>query len=203
MKRTPITRLSNPKNKSPATVESWHNGGDIEILQYARSLQAAAKTLVLKLGLERTAKTAWDVCPVVVLYRQALEIHPKMLVGEGSRFLASPTDPIFISTTHSLVWLAQIVCQIIKAVGWEGEFKCNGVSSLAEFSALIDEVETFDPVIRAIHSSKDPNSVSQYYRNFGVVKFVAKLDGPVESVDRDRRCADGYVGPSRRWHGRS
>jgi hypothetical protein len=77
------------------------------------------------------------------------------------------------------------------------------VSSLAEFSALIDEVETFDPVIRAIHSSKDPNSVSQYYRNFGVVKFVAKLDGPVESVDRDRRCADGYVGPSRRWHGRS
>jgi hypothetical protein len=36
--------------------------------------------------------------------------------------------------------LAQIVGQIIKAVKWKGEFKCDGVSSHADFSALVSEL---------------------------------------------------------------
>jgi hypothetical protein len=81
------------------------------------------------------ARTDWDVCPVVLLYREALELHLKALVGEGSSFLKSRTDPISLSRTRSLRWLAQIVCQIIRRVGWESEFTCEGVSSLADFSA--------------------------------------------------------------------
>ena len=40
----------------------------------------------------------------------------KFLIGEGGRFLAAPTDHLTLCKTHSLRWLAQIVCQIIKAV---------------------------------------------------------------------------------------
>jgi hypothetical protein len=59
------------------------------------------------------------------------------------------------------------------------------VSSLADFSALVNEVESFDPVTRAIRSSsaKDPNSVSQYYRTFNVVQFAKKLDGLLDLLD--------------------
>jgi hypothetical protein len=73
-------------------------------------------------------------------------------VGEGSNFLPSPTDPLTLAKTRSLRWLAQIVCQIIRAVKWENEFKCEGVASLADFSALIAELEALDPVAVAVRS---------------------------------------------------
>jgi hypothetical protein len=60
----------------------------------------------------------------------------KALVDEGCNFLPSPTDPILLYKTHSLRWLAQIVCQIVKTIQWEIEFKSEGIASLSEFSAL-------------------------------------------------------------------
>jgi hypothetical protein len=120
-----------------------------------------------------------------LLYRDALELHLKALVGEGSNFLKTRTDPISLFQTHSLRWLAQIVCQIIRTVGWESDFICEGVLSLADFSALVSEVESLDPVTRAIRSAggKDPKSVPQYYRTFNVVQFAKKLDGLLDLLD--------------------
>src|SRR5579863_100908 len=139
MKKITISRLSGTKAGSRNQVESWHGGGDTEIRQYARSLQNAARTLVAKQERDQNPSGDRDACSVVLLYRQALEINLKMLVGEGSNFLPSPTDPISLFKTNSLRWLAQIVCQIIRAVTWESEFTCDGISSLAEFSAVVNE----------------------------------------------------------------
>ena len=183
MKKPPVRRPPRPNPGPRPPVQTWHNGGDIEILQYARSLQNAAKLLVAKLDVDRSAGTEWDACPVVLLYRQALELKLKMLVGEGSNFLPSPTDPISLSTTHSLRWLAQIVCQIIRAVKWENEFKCEGVSSLADFTAIVNEVEGFEPVTRTIRSAKHPKSVSEFYRNFDAFTFATKLNALLDLLD--------------------
>jgi hypothetical protein len=136
MKKKPASRFPRTKAGSRSPVDAWHGGGDIEIRQYARSLQKSAKSLVANLNGDQNSRTDWDACPVMLLYRQALEIHLKMLVGEGSNFLPSATDPISLFRTTSLRWLAQVASQIIKKVGWESEFKCEGVSSLSEFSAL-------------------------------------------------------------------
>ena len=184
-KKPPLKRIFEPKPRAKSTLPSWHNGADAEIHLYARSLQQAAKTLVGKLEPDQeldqepdqSARTDWDACPIVLLYREALELQA--LVGEGSNFLKTRTHPISLFRTHSLRWLAQIVCQIIRTVGWEADFTCEGVSSLADFSALVDEVESFDPVTRAIRSSraKGANSVSQFYRTFNVAQFAKKLDG--------------------------
>ena len=124
-------------------------------------------------------------CPIVLLYRQALEIHLKLTVGEGSNFLKTRTDPISLSGTHSLRWLGQIVCQIIRAVGWENEFICEGVSSLADFTALVSDVESFDPVTRTIRLavSDGPDSILQYYRAFDVERFAKTLDGLLDLLD--------------------
>jgi hypothetical protein len=183
MKPRPVSRFS--KSNPGGRKQSWHNGSDVEILQYARSLQNAAKTLAGKLELDRSAGTGYDGCPVVLLYRDALEIHLKLFVGEGSNFLSIPTDHLTLHKTRSLRWLAQIVCQIIKAVVWKSEFKCGGVSSLAEFSTVVDEVETFDPVARAVRSSRTGGiqSASEFYRTFNVVQFAAKLDALLDLLD--------------------
>src|SRR5258708_30987104 len=151
-KKPPVRQFSKAKASAQSDDRSWHNGADIEICLYARSLHDAAKALIGKLNLEPNPKTDWDACPVVLLYRDALELHLKALVGEGRNFLKSRTDPITLYKTHSLRWLAQIVCQIIRAVKWESDFKCEGVSSLAEFSAVINELEALDPVSCAAHS---------------------------------------------------
>src|ERR1017187_7394109 len=121
-KKPPVLRLAKPNAAFQSDGRSWHNGGDIEIGLYARSLHKAAKTLIATLDLEPNLNTAWDACPVVLMYRQSVELHLKALVGEGRNFLPSPTDGITLYKTHSLRWLAQIVCQIIKAVRWENEF---------------------------------------------------------------------------------
>jgi hypothetical protein len=183
MKNRAIRQLPKAKLGSRISAESWHNGGDIEICSYARSLQNAAKTLVGNSQRSQETKTDWDCRPIVLLYRQSLELHLKLLVGEGSNFLRSPTDPISLSTTHSLRWLAQIVCRIIKAVRWEKEFVCEGISSLADFTSTVNEVESFDPVSRAIRSARSAETASENYRDFDLPAFARKLDALLDLLD--------------------
>ena len=100
---------------------------------------------------------------IILLYRQALELDLKAVVGEGRNFLPSPTDHITLYKTHSLRWLAQIV----KKLRWENEFKCQGVSILAEFSALVGELEAAEPVFCTVHSGhRDRRGrVQAHFRN--------------------------------------
>jgi hypothetical protein len=47
------------------------------------------------------------------------------------------------------------------------------------------EVESFDPIARAIRSSREeqPNSASEYYRTFNVVQFAKKIDDLLDLLD--------------------
>src|SRR5439155_70400 len=81
--------------------------------------------------------------------------------------------------THSLRWLAQIVRQVIKTAGWESDFMCEGVSSLTEFSSLIDEVESLDPVSCAVHFAGCP----EIFQEISAVQFARKLDALLELLD--------------------
>jgi hypothetical protein len=184
-KRPSVSRVVRPKENTRGTQPNWHNGADVDIRLYARSLQNAAKKLVEAPELHQNASTIWDASPVVVLYRQALEIHLKLLVGEGSNFLERKTDPISLYRTHSLRWLAQIVCQIIKTVRWEGDFKCDGIVSLTDFSALVNEVESSDPITRAVHPSSPGvgSSVSLNPQAFSVVGFAERTDALLDLLD--------------------
>ena len=184
-KKPPVLRFPKPKKVAQPDERTWHNGGDIEIDLYARSLHKAAKTLITTLDLQPNPKTAWDACPVVLLYRHAVELHLKALVDEGSNFLKERTDPITLYKTHSLHWLAQIVCQIIKAVKWEGEFKCEGVASLADFSALVSALEALDPVAVAVQSrNRRPDAwVPSQLQPPKVLQIAKRLDGLLELLD--------------------
>src|SRR6202021_245782 len=126
MKKRTVSRFTKSTVKKSCAAEAWHGGADAEINLYARSLQKAALSLARALGSEPGTRPPWDVCPITWLYRQALELQLKALVGEGSNFLKSKTDPISLYRSHSLRWLAQVVCQVIKTVGGGGDFACEG-----------------------------------------------------------------------------
>lgn len=184
-KKPPVLQIRSPKTEVRSEDRHWHNGGDVEIALYARSLYKAAKTLIATLDLEPNTKTAWDACPVVLLYREAIELHLKALVDEGSNFLKERTDPLSLAKTHSLRWLAQIVGQIIKTVGWESEFKCEGVASLPDFSALVSELEALDPVaVAARPANRFPDSwVPNQLLPPNIVQFAKKLDALLDLLD--------------------
>jgi hypothetical protein len=191
-KKLPVLRFPPAKAAAQSDDRRWHNGSDIEIGFYDRSLHKAAKILIANLGVDPNPKAAWDACPVVLLYRQPVELHLKSLVGEGSNFLPSPTDHITLYKTHSVRWLAQLVCQIIKAVKWENEFKCEGVSSLADFSALVNELEELDPVEVAVRpgNRRSDGWMPPQLEPPNVVRFAKKLDALLDLL---AATADGLA----------
>jgi hypothetical protein len=117
-----------------------------DLFAYARSFHKAAKTLAEALGPDSGRFTECDVSPVVFLYRHALELYLKALVlGDGGAFLATRPDELSILKTHSVIWLAQFISQIITRLKWEKDFRCDGIASLADFKAFMEKVNEVDP----------------------------------------------------------
>ena len=99
---------------------------------------------------------------------------------------------------------------------WENEFKCEGVSSLADFSALVNELEALDPVAVAVRpANRRPDGwVPNQLLPPNVVPFAKKLDAMIDLLDatadalaakwdmqRDENSADelltgDYFGPT-------
>jgi hypothetical protein len=175
----------NPRPPTQPRKDEWHNGGDIEIGQYIRSLRRAARALIATLNTTPSPKTAWDACPILLLYRQAVELQLKMVVGDGNNFLASPVDHITLEKTHSLRWLAQLVCQVIKTVGWDNEFRCEGISDLSKFSALVNELEAVDPVSCSTNlaQQKHDGSAPDKLLPPRVVRLPTRLDALLDLLD--------------------
>jgi hypothetical protein len=135
--------VSDPRPQNAAL--NWPNIPSRDIFLHAQSFHKAAKALAA-FQLDASPLADFDVSPVVFMYRHAVELHLKAIVlGDGGNFLATKPDALSVHKTHSVSWLAQFVCQIIAAVKWEKEFKCEGVETLADFKAVVEEVNSVDP----------------------------------------------------------
>ena len=143
-KRSPGSRLiSNSGPHNP--VVNRHNVPAKDLFLYARSFHKAAKALAA-FQPDASLLADVDVSPVVFMYQHAVELHLKALVlGEGGNFLATKPDALSVHKTRSVSWLAQFVCQIVIALKWEKEFRCDGIENLADFKAVIDELNAVDP----------------------------------------------------------
>lgn len=168
------------------TVLNWNNVQEGEFSFYARAFHTAAKTLVENLALDQTARSDWDACPIVFLYRHALELHLKSIVlGDGSNILPTKPDPRSILKTHSLTRLAQIASQIVTAFEWESEFNCDGISNLSEFIAVIGELMKVDPGSHAFRypvNTEGQGSVPSHL-TFSVINFASRMDALLDLLD--------------------
>ena len=156
------------------------------MLLYTRSFHKAAKALAGSLQLAPNPFADFDVAPVVFMYRNAVELHLKALVlGEGGNFLATTPDALSVHKTHSVSWLAQFVCQIITAVKWEKEFKCEAIENLADFKAVVEELNAVDPgsyVFRLPVSAVGQDSLPGRL-NLTIREFARRMDALLELLD--------------------
>lgn len=149
-----------------------HDRRTKDLFFHARSFHQAAKSLAGTLEFGSSPFAEFDVYTVIFLYRHALELYVKMMVlAEGGNFLATKPDPISVSQSHSIPWLAQFVSQIVTALGWEKQFTCDGVQSLADFKALVATLNSADPGMYVFRSPVDPCS------QVAVQDFVRRMDG--------------------------
>ena len=114
------------------------------------------------------------------MYRHALELYLKAIVlAEGGNFLKTRPDRISIGKTHSVSWLAQFVCQIVTALGWQEEFKCQGIENLDDFKAIIESVNEVDPGQYVFRFPGEPEAQA----SFNVRKFARRMDALLELLD--------------------
>ena len=152
---------------------NWRNLPDDDYFLFARSYHTAARKLVSALGTEPGSLLDLDLCPVISMYRHAVELHLKVLIlGDGGNFLETKPDELSIHKTRSLSWLAQFVVRIVSAVGWEEQFRCEGIDDLADFKAVIDEVNAIDP---SFHTFRAPAYLD-------IQTFTKKLDALLDML---------------------
>jgi len=186
MRKKPTRRLvmSNPEQNT--CIQDWHNVPEEEFFLYARAFRAAAKTMALAVELVPGPITKFAACPVVFMYRHALELHLKALIlGDGSNFLATKPDRMSVSKTHSVSWLAQFVCQIVTTLNWQKEFRCEGIETLAEFKAFVEDVNSVDPgpcSFRYPASAEAQDSVEND-STFNVREFARRMDALLQLLD--------------------
>ena len=157
-----------------------------ELYFYAQSFHKAAKTLAGTLEFDSGPFAHSNICPVVSMYRHALELHLKALIlGDGGNFLAIKPDSLSIRKSHSVSWLAQFVAQIVVAVKWEEEFKCEGVENLADFRSAVEALNSVDPGFYSFRLPFDAvgNGSDVGGLNFRVREFARKMDALLVLLD--------------------
>lgn len=158
---------------------NWRNLPEHDYFLFARSFHSAAKKLARTLDLDPGPIADFDLCPMLSMYRHAIELHLKVIVlGEGGNFLAARPDELSVHKTRSLSWLAQFVIQVVTALKWEEEFKAEGIENLSDFKAVIEEANGID---RTYHAFRCPADLERpEMLRSGVLAFVRRLDALVE-----------------------
>jgi hypothetical protein len=131
-----------------------------DLFLYARSFHEAAKALAAAFRPDPDALAPSAACPVVFMYRHAVELHLKTIVLGDGDFLETKPEAISVSKSHSISWLAQFVAQIVTTLKWEQEFKCEGIETLADFKAVVEEINSVDPGSYSFRCPVDPQSAS-------------------------------------------
>ncbi|HYM77822.1 MAG TPA: hypothetical protein VE377_17740 [Candidatus Dormibacteraeota bacterium] len=125
------------------TVLNWHNSPEKEFRFYGEAFWNAARKLVEGNDLDSGGLADFSACPIVYLYRHAVELFLKGLVIE-EQLLGSRTD---IKTTvdrgHSLKKQLPGVRRIFETYGWQNDFG-EQVSTFDDFEEIVNELEDVD-----------------------------------------------------------
>src|SRR6202035_4508052 len=79
----------------------------------------------------------------------------------------------------SVCWLAQFVCQIVTALGWQDEFRCKGIENLVEFKAFVEGMSSVDPGSYVFSLPEDRDAEGP----FSVPDFAQKMDALLDLLD--------------------
>jgi hypothetical protein len=160
------------------TTLNWNSEPEREFHLYADAFRNAAQKLLENGRLDSGfGLDDFDACPVVFLYRHALELLLKeILLGDGCYFLKSDSrpDPRSVVENHSLTRFLPQVGEIFSELGW--------AKSFGEIEPVIKELAAVDP---GSHSFRYPIKKDFTKSLSGPFRFsVREFAGVMENVIR-------------------
>ena len=166
----------------PNTVLNFQHNPEGEFDLYGEAFHRAGKALAARIESDDWFHSL-DACPIVYLYRQALELHFKSIIITGNAVFrlqgsAEPVNESKILRTHSLRKLLTSIRPIMEEMGWMDDASYETVYGFAEMQRVIHEFDDIDPKSYAFRypvDSKGRGSVSHHF-SFDVRAFVAQLD---------------------------
>ena len=125
---------------------------------YAASFHRAGRALVQQLA-EANGYRDTDACPIIFLYRQALELYIKGTLVSGERLLmlkgeALPIDKRLLGK-HCLSPLVPGMAAVCRAAGWQWATDVPNFKSESEFRCYLQALEAVDPLSFAFRYPSD------------------------------------------------
>jgi hypothetical protein len=152
-----------------------------ELGVYAHSFHRAGRILARSLA-RRAGYHDTDACPIVMAYRQALELYLKGLIASGRRLLEAEGGSLPIKEEllgqHRLSPLVPALQSVFKAAGWQWHTDVPNCRSAAEFRAYLRDLEAVDPLSFSFRYPTDKSGKSTLAHHFGfnVLSFAETLD---------------------------
>ena len=152
-----------------------------EFGHYAGAFHDAGKLLVNQLA-ESKGYRDLQACPIVFLYRHALELYMKQIIITGNSLLRlsrkKPVLEVKDIGHDQLSKLVPVIKTIFDAVDWEWELDIEGISSEEEFQKFLEDFEKIDPnsISFRYPTSKNGKATLPKHFVFDVIDFSKKLD---------------------------
>lgn len=159
-----------------------------ELAAYGRSYHEAAQHLVTHMA--STHYRDPDACPIVFLYRHAVELYLKAIVHWGNSLLRLNRKPTVahknIFTEHRLRVLLKSVQPIVRFQGWLDGWGDPHFNSFRDAEKLIGELDEFDPGSYSFRYPVDTTgnkAALPHHFLFNVPAFGEKFDHLLASLD--------------------
>ena len=166
----------------------FQHAADHELGYYARAFHKAGQALTEQM-FARASYNDLEACPIVFLYRHALELYLKATALIGDEIVqlngGAPTNRKRLFTTHRLLPLLPLLKQTFEAVGWTWELEINGLRTYEEVEDLLRDFETVDPNSYTFRYPVDTEGHPSVPHHFmlHIPTFCKHMDALLESLE--------------------
>ena len=169
-------------------VLNFRNSPKTEFGPYANAFHEAGKTLAERLS-ARAGYSDLEACPIVFLYRHAMELHIKAIIVTGNDILELSGQVPIIKTedlgSHRIHALVPALKQIFVFLGWAWDFEISGMSNPEDFEQLLQYIEELDPLSYSFRypTTKKGKPTLPAHFTFNILEFSRQLDPILDLLD--------------------
>lgn len=164
------------------------NAANDEFGVYARAFHQAGQALFERM-FDKNSYNSLEGCPIIFLYRHALELYLKAIVFSGDTIMQLTGKALLknrgLLQKHSLLPFLPLLKQTFDAVGWTWELDIKGLHAFEEVGELLRDFETIDQGSHTfrypIDTKGDPSVPAHFMVHMPT--FCQRMDALLESLE--------------------
>ena len=169
-------------------VLNFQNAAGSEFGVYARAFHIAGQALFERM-FDKSSYNSLEGCPIIFLYRHALELYLKAIVLHGEVILQMKGKTLLTNRSllqkHNLLPFFPLLRQVFDAVGWTWELDIEGVHTFEEVEELLRDFETVDHASYTFRYPVDTKGNPSVPHHFMVhmPTYCKRMDALLESLE--------------------